>query len=150
MIEKYLIIALEEAKKAYKMGEIPIGAVIVKDDHVIGYAHNLKETTQCAVKHAEIIAIEKASMELGTWRLLDCDLYVTMEPCIMCCGALSQARIRNVYYIVDNNKFGGTKILKNDKSYEHINHVVNYINVDNFSKKQEYVKLLQDFFIEKR
>ena len=90
--------ALKEAEKAYTLGETPIGAVIVKDGEIIASAHNLRETGKCALYHAELLAIYEASKRLGGWRLHECDLYVTLEPCIMCTGAISQARIKNLYF----------------------------------------------------
>lgn len=100
MNEKYMEIAYLEAKKAYKKMEVPVGAVIVKDNKVISKAHNLTETKNDCTKHAEIIAIKKASKKLKNWRLIDCDLYVTLEPCEMCKGAISLSRIKNVYFSV--------------------------------------------------
>ena len=94
MHEKYMKLALKEAKKAYDKKEIPVGAVIVKDDKVIARAHNLKEIKNDTTKHAEILAIQKASKKLGCWRLEDCEMYVTLEPCCMCAGALIQSRIK--------------------------------------------------------
>lgn len=100
MNEKYMEIAYLEAKKAYKKMEVPVGAVIVKDNKVISKAHNLMETKNDCTKHAEIIAIKKASKKLKNWRLIDCDLYVTLEPCEMCKGAINLSRIKNVYFSV--------------------------------------------------
>ena len=100
MNEKYMEIAYLEAKKAYKKMEVPVGAVIVKDNKVISKAHNLTETKNDCTKHAEIIAIKKASKKLKNWRLIDCDLYVTLEPCEMCKGAINLSRIKNVYFSV--------------------------------------------------
>lgn len=100
MNEKYMEIAYLEAKKAYKKMEVPVGAVIVKDNKVISKAHNLTETKNDCTKHAEIIAIKKAAKKLKNWRLIDCDLYVTLEPCEMCKGAISLSRIKNVYFSV--------------------------------------------------
>lgn len=95
--EKWMKEALKEAKKAYKKLEIPVGAVIVKDGRIIARGHNLKEQKQDATRHAEMIAIEKASKKLQNWRLNDCELYVTLEPCAMCAGAIVGSRIKNVY-----------------------------------------------------
>ena len=94
MQEKYMKLALKEAQKAYDKGEIPVGAVIVKDDVVIAKAHNLKEIKNDTTKHAEILAIQKASKKLNSWRLENCEMYVTLEPCSMCAGALIQSRIK--------------------------------------------------------
>ena len=92
--ERFMNEALKEAKKAYKKLEIPVGAVIVKDGEVIARAHNVKEEKNDATKHAEILAIQKASKKLETWRLNDCEMYVTLEPCSMCAGAMIQARLK--------------------------------------------------------
>ena len=97
MQEKFMKEALKEAKKAYKKLEIPVGAVIVKDGKIIARGHNLKETKEDTTKHAEIIAIQKASKKLSEWRLIDCEMYVTLEPCAMCAGAIINSRIRNLY-----------------------------------------------------
>ena len=91
-------IAIEEAKKALQKGEIPVGAVIVKDNIVIAKAHNTREKDKNTLGHAEINAINQACEYLNNWRLDECDMYVTMEPCPMCCGAILQSRIKNVYY----------------------------------------------------
>ncbi len=92
MEEKFMKAALKEAKKAYDKLEVPVGAVIVKDRKIIARAHNLKETKSDTTKHAEILAIQKASKKLNSWRLLDCEMYVTLEPCSMCAGALINSR----------------------------------------------------------
>ena len=113
-------VALNEAKKALEKGEIPVGAVIVKDNIVIAKAHNTREENQDALAHAEVNAIKKACEYLNNWRLENCDMYVTMEPCPMCCGAILQSRIKNVYfgaYSRDNGCMGTVvnlpKLLKN-------------------------------------
>ena len=120
MYNKYMNIAISEAKKALKKGEIPVGAVIVKDNIVIAKAHNTREENQNALEHAEVNAIKKACEYLNNWRLENCDMYVTMEPCPMCCGAILQSRIKNVYYGAyskDNGCMGTVvnlpKLLKN-------------------------------------
>jgi len=97
MQEKFMKEALKEARKAYGKLEIPVGSVIVKDGKIIARAHNLKETKQSAIAHAEILAIQKANKKLNNWRLLDCDIYVTLEPCAMCMGAIISSRIKNIY-----------------------------------------------------
>ena len=97
MQEEFMQVALKEAKKAYKKLEIPVGAVIVKNGEIIAKAHNIKEEKKDTTKHAEIIAIQKASKKLESWRLNDCELYVTLEPCPMCAGAIIQSRIKKVY-----------------------------------------------------
>ena len=113
-------VAISEAKKALENGEIPVGAVIVKDNIVIAKAHNTREENQNALEHAEVNAIKKACEYLNNWRLENCDMYVTMEPCPRCCGAILQSRIKNVYYGAyskDNGCMGTVvnlpKLLKN-------------------------------------
>lgn len=98
MNEKFMLYALEQAKLSAAIDEVPIGAVVVKDGEVIGSAHNTRNSSQNAVAHAEILAIEQACKFTGDWRLNGCDLYVTLEPCVMCLGACFNARIRNVYF----------------------------------------------------
>lgn len=102
MIEKYMKEALVEAKKAYKIGEIPIGCVIVRNEKIISKTHNLKEKKHSALCHAEILGIKKVSSKLKKWRLNDCEMYVTMQPCPMCASAIKQSRIRKIYYGVEN------------------------------------------------
>ena len=98
MEEKFMKEALKEAKKAYDKLEVPVGCVIVKDKKIIARAHNLKESKSDTTKHAEIIAIQKASKKLNSWRLLDCDMYVTLEPCSMCAGAIIHSRIKRLFF----------------------------------------------------
>ena len=121
MFNKYMDIAIEEAKKALDMSEIPVGAVIVKDNIVIAKGHNTRESLQNSLAHAEIAAINQACLNLNNWRLDGCDLYVTLEPCPMCCGAILQARIKSVYFGAFSTENGcmGTvvnlpKLLKNN------------------------------------
>ncbi len=104
--EKYMKEALKQAKKAYEKGEIPVGAIIVKEHKIIARAYNEKEYKRDTTKHAEILAIQKASKKLKSWRLQDCDMYVTLEPCSMCAGALIQARIRKLYIGTMDKKTG--------------------------------------------
>lgn len=96
--EKYMLLAIKEAMKSYELGECPIGCVIVKDNKVIARAHNLRMTKNNSLYHAEVLAINKACKKLDSWRLLDCDIYVTLEPCTMCSGSIIQSRIRNLYF----------------------------------------------------
>ena len=113
MNEYYMKLALQQAKKAYKYEEVPVGAVIVKNNKIIAKAYNKKEKTKNVAKHAEIIAISKACKKLKNWRLDDCEIYVTMEPCMMCCGAIEQSRIKKIIYGVKNENYGSTELLKN-------------------------------------
>ncbi len=96
--ELFMSAALREAEIAYSLGETPIGAVVVKDGKIVASAHNLRETGKNVLYHAELLALDAACKALGGWRLHQCDLYVTLEPCIMCSGAISQARIKNLYF----------------------------------------------------
>ncbi len=102
MKEKYMKIAIKEAIKSFKKNEVPVGCVIVKNNKIIAKAHNLKEKKHSVIYHAELIAIEKASKKLKNWRLNDCEIYVTLQPCPMCSSAIKQARISKVYYGVEN------------------------------------------------
>ena len=113
MNEYYMNIAIKEAKKAYKYEEVPVGAVIVKGKKVLAKAYNKKEKTKNVTKHAEIIAISKACRKLKNWRLENCEMYVTMEPCMMCSGAIEQSRIKKIVYGVKNENYGSTHQLKN-------------------------------------
>ena len=106
MDKKFLDLAYKEALKAYEKGEVPVGAVIVKDDKVISKGHNLRIKKNNPVYHAEIVAIEKAAKKLGSWRLDDCILYTTLEPCLMCAGAIQQARIKKVVFSAVDKKGG--------------------------------------------
>lgn len=120
--EKYMKMALKEADKAELIDEVPIGCVIVKNDKVIARAHNVKESSKDATGHAEIIAIRKASKKVDNWRLEDCDIYITLEPCIMCSGALIQSRIRNIYFGAYDFKGGALGSSINVLEAQNINH----------------------------
>lgn len=106
MNNKFMKEALKEAKKAYEKEEVPVGAVIVKNDKIIARAHNLREKENLSLAHAEILCIKKACKKLNSWRLDGCDMYVTLEPCAMCAGALTQSRIRKVYIGAKDSKNG--------------------------------------------
>lgn len=114
--------ALKEAKKAELIDEVPIGCVIVKDDKIIARGHNQRETKQSPIGHAEIVAINKASKKLKSWRLEGCDIYVTLEPCIMCSGAIIQSRINKVYYGASDPKGGALGSSINVLEANNINH----------------------------
>ena len=113
MYEYYMGKAIKQAKKALKYNEVPVGAIIVKNNKIISQAHNKKEKTKNVIKHAEIIAISKACKKLKNWRLDGCEIYVTMEPCMMCCGAIEQSRIKTIIYGTKNENYGFTHKLKN-------------------------------------
>ncbi len=104
--EGFMRLAIEQAQIAAALGEIPVGAVVVKDGQVIGRGYNRREVDHSATAHAEVLAIEDACKTLGTWRLTDCELYVTLEPCPMCAGAIINSRIRRVIYGVKDEKAG--------------------------------------------
>ncbi|QHT63687.1 nucleoside deaminase [Paenibacillus lycopersici] len=135
--------AIAEAKKAEALGEVPIGAVIVKDGAIIGRGHNLRETSLDPTAHAEMIAIREASRHLEAWRLLDCTLYVTLEPCPMCAGALVQGRIRKVVYGTIDPKAGCAGTLMNLLQEPRFNHETELVGG---LMKQECADLLTRFF----
>ncbi|WP_215727420.1 tRNA adenosine(34) deaminase TadA [Rossellomorea vietnamensis] len=120
--EYFMKLAIDEAKKAEGKEEVPIGAVVVLDGEVIGGAHNLRETTQNAVTHAELLAIEQACEKMGTWRLEGAELYVTLEPCPMCSGAILLSRIKTVVYGAPDPKAGCAGTLMNLLEDERFNH----------------------------
>lgn len=145
--ENYMNEALKEAKKAYKKLEIPVGAVIVHEGEIIARAHNEKEEKNDTTKHAEILAIQKASKKLGKWRLNDCDMYVTLEPCAMCAGALIQSRIRKVYIGTNDEKTGACGSVLNLLEDYKFNHKV---EIENGILKDECEAILKKFFKELR
>ncbi len=135
--------ALIEARKAYEKEEIPVGAIIVRDNKIIAKAHNIKEEKNDTTKHAEIIAIQKASKKLGSWRLNDCEMYVTLEPCAMCAGALIQSRIKKVYIGTMDLKTGACGSVLNLLEDYTFNHKV---EIEKGIMQQECEKILKDFF----
>ncbi|MFC6201323.1 tRNA adenosine(34) deaminase TadA [Lactiplantibacillus nangangensis] len=122
--EKWMLEALHEAKMASLICEVPIGAVIVHDGEIIGRGHNLREHGQDATLHAEVVAIQEACEYLHSWRLEDCQIYVTLEPCIMCCGAIINARIPVIYYGARDPKAGAVRSLYQLLSDDRLNHQV--------------------------
>ena len=141
--EKFMKLAIAEAKKAEKKGECPIGAVIVYNDTVISKAHNLRESKQLTINHAELLAIKKANKKLASWRLEDCDLYITLEPCPMCSGAIIQSRIQNVYFGAFDKKAGAAGSVCDLFVPGMFNHNV---SVTGGVLKDECSSLLTDFF----
>ncbi len=119
--EFYMSLAYEEALKAQAQGEVPVGAVIVKNDKIISRAYNKKEQTQVALSHAEILAISSASLALKTWRLEECYIYVTLEPCLMCKGAIESARIAKLIYACKDLKLGDIYSQQNSENYWKVN-----------------------------
>ncbi len=139
--------ALVEAQKAYDLDEVPIGAVVVKDGKIIGRGHNLREREKDPTLHAEIIAIKQAAKVLGGWRLTDCELYVTIEPCPMCAGAILQARIRQLVFGARDPKSGCTGSLYNllqDFRFNHQTEVVEAV------LEEECSHIMKDYFRQKR
>ena len=145
--EYYMEIALKEAKKAYNKLEIPVGAIIVKDGKIIAKAYNEKEKKKDSTKHAEILAIQRASKKLKSWRLNDCDMYVTLEPCSMCAGALIQSRIRKVFIGAMDEKTGSCGSVYNLLKDYKFNHNV---DIEYGVCKDKCEKILKEFFKELR
>ncbi len=143
MEERFMKEALKEAKKAYDKLEVPVGAVIVKDGKIIARAHNLKETKYDTTKHAEILAIQKASKKLNSWRLIDCEMYVTLEPCSMCAGALINSRIKKVYIGASDQKTGAVGSVFNLLEDYTFNHKVEY---EKGVLQDECESILKEFF----
>lgn len=146
--EEYMKAALKEAEKAKQIDEVPVGAVVVQNGIVIARAHNLREKTQLASSHAELLAIQKASKKLGTWCLEDCDLYVTLEPCLMCTGAIELSRIHALYYGTSDPKGGSVDTLIQVKKISHLNTYPKEIHAGVLQK--ECSEILTSFFREKR
>lgn len=137
-MKEYMEIAYIESLKAYKKKEVPVGAIIVKNGKIIARGYNQKERKNQVTKHAELIAIEKASRKLKNWRLEDCELYTTLEPCPMCLGAIVQSRIKTIYYVIEaENSFIKYHQTKNNQFIK--------LDLDN-----KYLELLQKFFQRKR
>jgi tRNA(adenine34) deaminase len=139
---KWMNEALKEAIKAYKKMEVPVGAVVVYQNKIIARDHNRRENNQVFYAHAEFLAMQKASKKIGSWRLEDCDVYVTMEPCPMCAGAMIQARIKNLYYAAKDPKAGVAGSVFNIFSHK-FNHVV---NVEGGIMEKESQEIIKDFF----
>lgn len=143
----YMLEAIKEAKKAAQIGEVPIGAVIVFEDKIIARSHNLRETTQNAVTHAELLAIQQACEVIGSWRLEETTLYVTLEPCPMCAGAILQSRIPRVVYGARDIKAGCVHSLYqllNDSRFNHVCDVTDGVLADKCGQ------LLSTFFSDLR
>jgi len=133
MINKFMKAAILEANKSYQLREVPVGAVIVKDDQIIGRGFNQKEATNDVTAHAEIMAIKEACKTLGSWRLDDCSMYVTLEPCPMCAGAILEARIKRVYIGTESDKSGAAGT------------VINLLNNPDLGSKTEvYFGIMED------
>jgi len=140
---KYMKMALAEARKAYQRAEVPIGAVVICDDQVVGRGFNLREQTQDPTSHAEMIALREAAKNEASWRLENCQLYVTLEPCPMCAGAILQSRIKRLVYGASDPKAGAVNSLYQLLNDERFNHQV---EVEAGVMKKEAAQLLKDFF----
>lgn len=147
LYEGFMREALNEAKKACALGEVPIGAVIVKDNEIIARGHNLREKDQSPILHAEIIAIHRAALMLGSWRLTGCEIYVTIEPCPMCAGAMIQARLDRLIFGAKDPKSGCTGSLYNLVEDPRFNHRLELVSG---ILKDECSQIIRDFFQEKR
>ena len=145
--EKYMRLAIDEALKAKDKLEVPIGAVIVQDDEVVASAYNLRETEQRSVAHAELLAIDEACKKLGTWRLEDATLYVTLEPCPMCAGAIVLSRVKRVVFGAYDPKGGCAGTLLNLLEFEKFNHQAQVVGG---MLEEECGSLLTTFFRELR
>ena len=141
--EKFMIAAIEEAGKAAAIGEVPIGAVVVRNGEIVGRGYNLRETQKDPTLHAEMIAIREASEKLGGWRLIGCTLYVTLEPCPMCAGAIVQSRIEQVVYGARDPKAGCAGTLMNLLEEPRFNHQVPVIEG---VLAEECAQMRKDFF----
>ena len=140
---KFMEAAIEEAQKALTLNEVPIGAVIVYNDEIIARGYNLRESSHTTLSHAELIAIQEANEKIGSWRLEDCTLYVTLEPCPMCAGAIVQSRIKRVVYGATDPKAGCAGTLMNLLNEPRFNHQV---ELTAGVLQTECAALLTDFF----
>ncbi|HEM5141127.1 TPA: tRNA adenosine(34) deaminase TadA [Streptococcus suis] len=145
--EYFMSQALIEAEKSLEKDEIPIGCVIVKDGEIIGRGHNAREELNQAIMHAEVMAIQEANRVEGNWRLLDTTLFVTIEPCVMCSGAIGLARIPQVVYGATNQKFGAAGSLYDILTDQRLNHRV---KVETGILEAECANIMQDFFRQRR
>lgn len=141
--EYYMQLALKEAKKAYDQDEIPVGCVIVLNDQVIAKSHNTRHNSKSVFDHAEICAIKKANKRLQTWMLDDAVMYVTLEPCLMCTGAIMQSRIRRVVYGASEPKFGALGSIIDISKIDKFNH---HLEITPRICENESAMLLKDFF----
>ena len=147
MNNKFMDAAFEEAKIAFELNEVPIGAVIVENNKIIAKGHNTKEQDMCCISHAEINAILAASNYKKNWRLDDCDIYVTLDPCPMCASAIKQARLKNVYSANKNKSVDNDVIISKIFQTDSTNPSVNFISNININKSE---KNLKDFFEKQR
>lgn len=144
--EKFMKLAIKEAEKAKNKDEVPIGAIVVQDGKVVSRGYNLRESKQNSLNHAEIIAIDRACKKLRNFRLENCDLYVTVEPCLMCAGAIVQSRIKKVYFGARDEKYGAVTSVANAFEIKS-NHKVEF---EEGICKMECEQLVKNFFKELR
>ncbi|GLO64240.1 tRNA adenosine(34) deaminase TadA [Oceanobacillus kimchii] len=145
--ELFMAAAIREARRAWVLNEVPIGAVIVHDGEIIGKGFNLRESMQATLTHAELLAMQEANNEIGSWRLEDCTLYVTLEPCPMCAGAIVQSRMKRVVYGASDTKAGCAGTLMNLLNEPQFNHQV---EVTSGILEQQCSTILKEFFKELR
>ena len=145
--EYWMGVCLQLAEKAAREGEVPVGAIVVLDDRVIGQGYNVRESTGDPTAHAEIVALREAARTLGHWRILDATMYVTLEPCTMCAGALVNARVRRVVYGCADGKSGAVESLYTIPTDVRLNH---RLDVTSGCRADECVALLRAFFRERR
>lgn len=143
-VEYFMALALKQAEKAFQKREAPVGALIVYEGCVLARAYNQRERLQDPTAHAEVIALKKAAKKLGTWRLSECDLFVTLEPCPMCAGAIVQARVRKVYFGAYDAKAGAVGSVVDLFHGQKFNHQVKY---EGGILKEECSHLLKNFFL---
>lgn len=144
---QYMLEAIKEAQKALENNEVPVGCVIVKNDKIIGRGHNQKERNHDVTAHAEILAIKEAQKQLNSWRLTNCELFVTLEPCVMCAGAIYQARIKRVIYGAKDPKAGALGGLFDLYQIPKLNH---YPLISQGLMENECATILEEFFKAKR
>ena len=146
MKDRFINIALDEANIAYNLNEVPVGAIIIHNNEVIAKSHNLKRSTNNVMNHAEIISIIEASNYIGDWRLNDCEMYITLEPCPMCAGAILNSRIKKIYIGCESNIKSNKEIIKNILQNNESDHFVEIEYLNN----KECSEILTKFFVNKR
>ena len=139
-MDNLINILIKESKKSLLTNDVPVAAIIVENGKIIAKAHNSREKYQNVISHAEIIALQKACKKKKTWHLDDCEIYVTMEPCLMCMNAISQSRIKKIYYVLENKTFKKIQNVMNDK--------IEIMRLED--SNDELNNLIKNFFIEKR
>ncbi len=145
--EKYMDLAIQEAEKAFELNEVPVGCVIVKDGEVLSLNHNTKENDNSALSHAEIKCIDESSKKLNNWRLIDCDVYITLDPCPMCASALKQARVRNVFSALENMDENNLPIINQIFESDKNNSAINFYSNLAVDKSKS---ILKNFFEKQR